>query len=58
MAHITEDFCRCGHVASQHAEGDGECRACKADRRTAWSVLARCHRFAWAETWELAPGAA
>ncbi len=49
---ISEDICRCGHVASAHEAGEGRCRLCQADRRAAWSVMVRCHRFDWAARWE------
>ena len=57
-AGITEDYCRCGHVASHHAEGEGGCRACQASPASIWAPSVRCHRFRWSETWQLAPGAA
>ena len=49
---IGEDLCTCGHVASAHLDGDGECGACKAERRIAFAIVVRCHRFNWAARWE------
>lgn len=55
---LSEDFCRCGHVASAHADGEGPCGTCRRDRRTGWAVQTRCQRFAWNGTWEQTSGAA
>ena len=55
---ITEDYCRCGHVASQHLDGEGECAACRARITSAWAALGRCRRFQWNETWEILPATA
>ncbi len=49
---ISEDFCRCGHVASAHENGDSECITCKTDGRSVWAMVTRCYRFSWAETWQ------
>jgi hypothetical protein len=51
---LSEDFCKCGHVASRHRNGDGECVTCRTDGRLDWALMARCHRFNWAETWQAA----
>jgi hypothetical protein len=49
---ISQDLCRCGHPANEHADGEGACAPCAAVARgRVWGQLAACRRFTWSFQW-------
>lgn len=50
---ISQDLCRCGHGANEHADGEGKCAVCeRLNAGRVWGQLASCRRFQWDFRWE------